>query len=96
MSNYSCDRCKKQFSQKYRFNSHKKRKTPCKIISNIDDLNLTNLILKKDDMSSTLNDENMKTYSQLSRILQLNNISNIKDLLEHITQVIILSTLLLK
>ncbi len=51
MSNYSCDRCKKQFSQKYRFNSHKKRKTPCKINSNIDDLNLTNLILKKNNMS---------------------------------------------
>lgn len=32
MAKYSCERCGKEFSQKYHYDSHKRRKNPMKII----------------------------------------------------------------
>ena len=46
MDNYICEKCKKEFSKKSNYNSHKKRKTPCKNDNqtiNIDTTNTTNL-----------------------------------------------------
>jgi predicted RNA methylase len=46
MDNYICEKCKKEFSKKSNYNSHKKRKTPCKNDNqtiNIDTTNTTNV-----------------------------------------------------
>lgn len=42
MDNYICEKCKKEFSKKSNYNSHKKRKTPCKTDNQTININTTN------------------------------------------------------
>ena len=86
MPKYHCERCGKEFPQKSHYDSHKKRKKPCENYSNkiqmmvdkkveetINDLNLTKLILKSDE----LNDETMETFNDLFEFLQNSKEDNI-------------------
>lgn len=91
MPKYHCERCGKEFSQKSHYDSHKKRKKPCENYSNkiqmlvdkkveetINDLNLTKLILKSDE----LNDENMETFKDLFEFLKNSKEDNIINWLQ--------------